>query len=226
MSVSPVSQNPPVEAVRRPFEWYSVSKRALDLVLGTIACVFALPFVVVAAVAIAVEGGGPVFFRQERVGLGGKAFTMWKLRTMVVGNDDKLHREYVRAMLSGECSLESGASGLHKLDDRRVTRVGRILRRTSIDELPQLLNVLRGNMSLVGPRPCLAWEVALYTPADLVRFDVKPGMTGLWQVSGRSRLPMTRALELDRAYALRRSLLTDIKILVKTIPAVLERDAA
>jgi lipopolysaccharide/colanic/teichoic acid biosynthesis glycosyltransferase len=129
-------------------------------------------------------------------------------------------------MLSGECSLETGASGLHKLDDDRITRVGRILRRTSIDELPQLLNVLRGEMSLVGPRPCLPWEVELYAPADQVRFDVKPGMTGLWQVSGRSRLPMTRALELDRAYALDRSLLTDLKILLKTIPAVLERDAA
>ena len=129
-------------------------------------------------------------------------------------------------MLSGESSLEAGASGLHKLDDRRVTRVGGFLRRTSIDELPQLLNVLRGEMSLVGPRPCLPWEVALYSPADQVRFNVKPGMTGLWQVSGRSRLPMTHALELDRAYALHRSLRADLKILAKTIPAVLERDAA
>jgi lipopolysaccharide/colanic/teichoic acid biosynthesis glycosyltransferase len=226
MSVSPVSQNPPVEAVRRAFDWYSVSKRTLDLVLGTIACVLAWPLVAVAAVAIAIESGGPVFFRHERVGVGGTRFTMWKLRTMVAGNDDQVHREYVRAMLSGDCSLETGASGLHKLDDDRITRVGRILRRTSIDELPQLLNVLRGEMSLVGPRPCLPWEVELYAPVDRVRFDVKPGMTGLWQVSGRSRLPMTRALELDRAYALHRSLLTDLKILIKTIPALLERDAA
>lgn len=226
MSVSPVSQSPPVEAVRRAFDWYGVSKRTLDLVLGTIACVVAWPLVAVAAVAIAIETGGPVFFRHERVGIGGTTFTMWKLRTMVAGNDDKVHREYVRAMLSGDCSLEAGASGLHKLDDDRITRVGRILRRASIDELPQLLNVLRGEMSLVGPRPCLPWEVELYAPVDRVRFDVKPGMTGLWQVSGRSRLPMTRALELDRAYALHRSLLTDLKILIKTIPAVLERDAA
>jgi lipopolysaccharide/colanic/teichoic acid biosynthesis glycosyltransferase len=226
MSVSPVSQNPPVETVRRAFDWYSISKRTVDLVLGTIALVLALPSVLVAAVAIAIEGGGPVFFRQQRVGMGGRTFTMWKLRTMVVGNDDKVHREYIRAMLSGEGSLETAASGFHKLDDLRVTSVGRILRRTSIDELPQLLNVLRGDMSLVGPRPCLPWEVELYAPVDQVRFDVKPGMTGLWQVSGRSRLPMTRALELDRAYALHRSLLTDLKILLKTIPAVLERDAA
>jgi lipopolysaccharide/colanic/teichoic acid biosynthesis glycosyltransferase len=226
MSVSPVSQNPPVDAVRRALDWYSVTKRVLDLVLGLVACLFALPFVAAAAVAVAIEGGGPVFFRQERVGVDGTTFTMWKLRTMAVDNDDTVHREYVRAMLAGEQSIEAGASGLHKLDDDRITRVGRVLRRTSIDELPQLLNVLRGDMSLVGPRPCLQWEVELYAPLDRVRFDVKPGMTGLWQVSGRSRLPMSRALELDRAYALQRSLLTDLKILVKTIPAVLERDAA
>jgi lipopolysaccharide/colanic/teichoic acid biosynthesis glycosyltransferase len=226
MSVSPVSQNPPVDTVRRAFDGYGVSKRILDLLLGTIACVFALPFVAVAAVAIAIESGAPVFYRHGRVGLDGRTFTMWKLRTMVCGNDDKEHREYVRAMLTGESSLEASASGLHKLDDHRVTRVGAFLRRTSIDELPQLLNVLRGEMSLVGPRPCLPWEVELYSPADRVRFDVKPGMTGLWQVSGRSRLPMTHALELDRAYALHRSLRADIKILLKTIPAVLERDAA
>ena len=145
---------------------------------------------------IAIESGGPVFFRQRASGNRRPTFTMWKLRTMVAGNDDKVHREYVRAMLSGDCSLEAGASGLHKLDDDRITRVGRILRRASIDELPQLLNVLRGEMSLVGPRPCLPWEVELYAPVDRVRFDVKPGMTGLWQVSGRSRLaddPCARA---------------------------------
>ena len=226
MSVSPLAEDPPVEADRRSVDWYSFSKRALDLLLGGIAFLFALPVVTLAAVATAIDSPGPVFFRQERVGVRGRTFTMWKLRTMVAGNDDTVHREYVRAMLSGDASLEEGASGLHKLDDRRITCVGRILRRTSIDELPQLLNVLRGDMSLVGPRPCLPWEVELYSPANRIRFDVKPGMTGLWQVSGRSRLPMTRALELDRAYALRRSLLTDLKILLKTIPAVLERDAA
>ena len=226
MTLTPVSQNPPVDSVRRALDWYSFSKRIIDLVLGTIAFLLALPIVIAAAVAVTIESGGPSFFRQERVGLGGRTFTMWKLRTMVCGNDDTEHRAYIRAMLSGEQSLEAGASGLHKLDDRRITRVGAFLRRTSIDELPQLLNVIRGEMSLVGPRPCLPWEVELYSPADQVRFDVKPGMTGLWQVSGRSRLPMTHALELDRAYALHRSLRADIKILLKTIPAVLERDAA
>jgi lipopolysaccharide/colanic/teichoic acid biosynthesis glycosyltransferase len=225
LTLTPVSQNPPVDSVRRALDWYSFSKRVIDLVLGTIAFLLALPIVIAAAVAVTIESGGPSFFRQERVGLGGRTFTMWKLRTMVCGNDDTEHREYIRAMLSGG-SLEAGASGLHKLDDRRITRVGAFLRRTSIDELPQLLNVIRGEMSLVGPRPCLPWEVELYSPADQVRFDVKPGMTGLWQVSGRSRLPMTHALELDRAYALHRSLRADIKILLKTIPAVLERDAA
>jgi lipopolysaccharide/colanic/teichoic acid biosynthesis glycosyltransferase len=203
------------------------AKRVLDVSLGAIALVLSAPLLVLAAIAIRISSHGPVLFRQQRIGQAGKPFTMWKFRTMRVTNDDSAHRAYVRAMLLGGEYPQPGRLGLHKLDDDRVTALGRLLRRTSVDELPQLFNVLRGDMSLVGPRPALPWEVELFSPVDLVRFDVKPGITGLWQVSGRSRLTMRQALELDRAYVTEQSLLLDLKILLKTLPVVLvARDAA
>jgi lipopolysaccharide/colanic/teichoic acid biosynthesis glycosyltransferase len=152
---------------------------------------------------------------------------MWKLRSMYAENDDAVHREYVRSMFASGRPHDPQLSGLHKLDDDRITPVGRFLRRTSIDELPQLFNVLCGNMSLVGPRPALPWEVELFEALGGIRAQVKPGITGLWQVSGRSRLTMSEALELDCLYAQKPSLQLDLKILIKTIPAVLAaRDAA
>jgi lipopolysaccharide/colanic/teichoic acid biosynthesis glycosyltransferase len=199
----------------------SRSKRAMDIVLGVVALVVLTPVLAVVALAVRVSSRGPVLFRQERVGRGGRHFTMLKFRTMRVGADDAAHRAYVRAMFNPGAQVEVAASGLHKLDDDRVTRVGAFLRRTSLDEIPQLVNVLTGSMSLVGPRPVLIWEVELFGAADHVRFQVKPGMTGLWQVSGRSKLPMTRALELDREYVARQGFLFDVKIILKTIPSVL-----
>jgi lipopolysaccharide/colanic/teichoic acid biosynthesis glycosyltransferase len=206
---------------------YVVAKRALDLVLGAILLILVAPLLAAAALAISVSSRGPVFLKQERVGYLGKTFAMWKLRTMYADNDDSVHREYVRSMFASDRPVDPQLSGLHKLDDDRITRVGRLLRRASIDELPQLFNVLRGNMSLVGPRPALPWEVELFAALGGVRAQVKPGMTGLWQVSGRSQLTMSEALELDCLYAQMPSLLLDLKILVKTIPVVLAvRDAA
>src|SRR4051794_7519426 len=141
--------------------------------------------------------------------------------------DQTVHRNYVRRELSGEDPREPDGSGLFKLDrDHRVTPVGRILRSSSLDELPQLINVLRGEMSLVGPRPALDWELELYQPHHHERFEVKPGITGLWQVCGRSRLPMTKALDLDVEYVRRRSLGLDLWILVRTVPAVLGLETA
>jgi lipopolysaccharide/colanic/teichoic acid biosynthesis glycosyltransferase len=205
---------------------YVVAKRALDLVLGTALLILVAPLLAGAALAILVSSRGPVFLRQERVGYLGKTFKMWKLRSMYAGNDDSLHREYVRSMFADDRSQNPQLSGLHKLDDDRITPIGRSLRRTSIDELPQLLNVLRGDMSLVGPRPALPWEIELFAALGGVRAKVKPGMTGLWQVSGRSRVTMREALELDCVYAQEPSLLLDLKILFKTIPVVLAgRDA-
>src|SRR5207248_8239076 len=135
--------------------------------------------------------------RQTRIGYRQRPFVMLKFRSMSVNCADEIHRDFVSRMLTGEDPRTAG-QGLYKLGgDRRVTPLGRILRATSLDELPQLLNVLRGEMALVGPRPVLSWEVELYEPRHLQRFDVLPGITGLWQVSGRSRLTMTEALELD-----------------------------
>jgi lipopolysaccharide/colanic/teichoic acid biosynthesis glycosyltransferase len=207
--------------------FYRAGKRALDIVLGLVALLIAAPFLLCAALAIAATSTGPVFFRQERVGHRGRTFRIWKLRTMHQNTDDSAHRAYVRSMFTEDRSLEPRRTGLHKLDDDRVTPVGRLLRRTSIDELPQLFNVLRGDMSLVGPRPALPWEVELFGPSEGVRCQVKPGITGLWQVSGRSRLTMREALDLDCDYARKPSLLLDLRILFKTIPVVLaRRDAA
>ncbi len=198
----------------------SAVKRGIDVGLGMVALVLLSPVFVLVAVAVRFSSNGPVLFRQERVGRGQRPFTMLKFRTMHVGLDDAKHRAYVRAMLTGE-DFEAAQSGLHKLDDDRITSVGRVRRRMSLDELPQLLNVIAGSMSLVGPRPVLPWEVELLDEVDHVRFEVKPGMTGLWQVSGRSRLPMSKAFQLDREYVAEQSFLLDLKILLKTLPAVL-----
>jgi lipopolysaccharide/colanic/teichoic acid biosynthesis glycosyltransferase len=164
--------------------------------------------------------GGPVF-RQVRVGRDEETFVMYKFRTMYAGCDDRVHRELVRRVLLGS-PPPVGTRGLCKLvNDPRVTRVGRVLRKCSLDELPQLLNVLRGDMALVGPRPVLPWEAVLLKPEHRGRFAVRPGITGLWQVSGRSRLTMTEALDLDLEYVRTRSFWLDLRILLRTVPVVL-----
>jgi lipopolysaccharide/colanic/teichoic acid biosynthesis glycosyltransferase len=152
---------------------------------------------------------------------------MLKLRSMYVGNDDEMHRAYVSGMLAGEQGAPAQDGALYKLvGDPRVTPLGAWLRRTSLDELPQLVNVVRGEMSLVGPRPMLTWEAELLAEPFRPRFTVKPGMTGLWQVSGRSRLSMRIALELDVEYARRPSTLADLGILLRTVPALFRGGAS
>ena len=136
--------------------------------------------------AVRLEDRGPALFRQERVGLSGSRFTLLKFRTMLQGGDDRALRDLIARELRGEDTVVNGSSKLD--DDRRVTRVGAFLRRTSLDELPQLINVLRGDMTLVGPRPCLRWEAEMFPAEYASRFTVRPGLTGLWQVSGRSTL--------------------------------------
>jgi lipopolysaccharide/colanic/teichoic acid biosynthesis glycosyltransferase len=199
--------------------------RCLDLAGAIVALVMAAPLMAMAAMAIRVTSPGPVIFRQPRVGMRGRSFAVLKFRSMHHGADPEAHRQFVRSAVAGE-SREPGAALCKLVDDARVTRVGRLLRKLSIDELPQLFNVLKGDMRLVGPRPALAFEVEMYEPWQRRRLDVKPGMTGLWQVSGRSMLPYHEMLRLDVRYVDTWSLGQDVIILLRTAPALLRREAA
>lgn len=193
----------------------------IDLVASLGLIILVAPLLLLLWLLVRLTSRGPALFRQERLGRERKPFTVLKFRSMHIGNDDRIHRDYVTGLLCADAAAPAGDSGLFKLDaDPRVTRVGVWLRRTSLDELPQLINVLRGEMSLVGPRPVLSWEAQLFPEAYQRRFAVKPGITGLWQVSGRSRLSMRTALELDVEYVLRRSLALDLSILLRTGPAL------
>lgn len=200
---------------------YAVPKRAIDVAAACVLLHVLAPLLLVLAAAIRLTSPGPAIFRQERVGRDERPFMVWKFRTMHVHNDDRVHRRYVERLLTEDTPPDGGQPGVYKLAaDPRVTRVGAFLRRTSLDELPQLVNVLNGTMSLVGPRPALQWEVELYRPVHRQRFLVKPGMTGLWQVSGRNTVGMRAALDIDVEYVRRRSLGLDLSILLKTIPAM------
>ena len=202
-------------------------KRALDIALASVLIVITGPLLLLLWCLVRSTSAGPAFFRQERLGRDMRPFTMLKLRSMYVGNDDRMHRAYVTGMLAGRQEAQPRVGALFKLaDDPRVTPLGAWLRRTSLDELPQLINVLRGDMSLVGPRPMLPWEARLLAEPFRPRFTVKPGITGLWQVSGRSRLSMRRALELDVEYVLCRGILLDLAILARTVPALFRGGAS
>jgi lipopolysaccharide/colanic/teichoic acid biosynthesis glycosyltransferase len=201
---------------------YLGAKRSVDLVLAAPALLLLSPLMGLVALLVRLTSPGPALFRQTRIGRDGQPFTMLKFRTMTNGCSDELHRDYVRQLLSDDPPKSSTSNQLYKLgDDPRCTGIGRFLRRTSIDELPQLLNVLRGDMSLVGPRPVLPWEAELLQDRYAHRFRVSQGMTGLWQTSGRSTLTMRQALDLDLAYVARCGLLLDLRILLKTALVVL-----
>jgi lipopolysaccharide/colanic/teichoic acid biosynthesis glycosyltransferase len=207
------------------------ARRALDIaVAGTVLLVLS-PLLAAIALAIRLESRGPVVFRQRRVGRGQRQFTVLKFRTMRTGADAAPHREYVRALIEQTTGAQrrTAAGGcerplLYKLSvDDRVTGVGRFLRSWSLDELPQLVNVLRGEMALVGPRPVIPYEVEHYPDTYLRRFAVKPGLTGLWQVSGRNERTYDEMVRFDIEYAQSASLLLDLRILVRTLPVVLGR---
>jgi lipopolysaccharide/colanic/teichoic acid biosynthesis glycosyltransferase len=201
-----------------------MSKRLFDLAVAIPALVLFAPLFAIAAVLVKMSSPGPVFFRQSRVGLHGEPFTMLKFRTMVVNDDDSALREIIRLELAGERS--AGAGGFKIENDTRITRVGKWLRATSIDELPQLVNVVRGEMSIVGPRPALDWEAEMFPSEYRRRTDVPPGITGLWQVSGRSNLATPDMLRLDLEYVDNSSLAMDVRILVGTIPTLVRGDGA
>jgi lipopolysaccharide/colanic/teichoic acid biosynthesis glycosyltransferase len=192
-------------------------KRPLDLLITVPTLLALLPLVGILALLVRLESRGPAFYGQERIGRHGQPFRMWKLRTMRAGCGQECHREAAATWFAGR---PSGA-GYKSLRDPRITRAGRVLRRTSLDELPQLLNVLLGDMSLVGPRPAIGYELHHYWPEYYGRQDVPPGLTGLWQVSGRHRLSAAEMMRLDLRYVREASLWLDLSILFKTVPAVL-----
>lgn len=202
---------------------YLRMKRLLDIIFCLL-ILLPLCFVIgIVAVFIWVDSEGPVFYRQKRVGLNGVEFIMYKFRSMHVNNDDSFHRQAIAEYMSGQ-KLNSDATSdasYKRTDDPRITRVGRFIRKTSIDELPQFFNVLRGEMTLVGPRPPLSYEVEKYSSYDWLRLAGKPGLTGIWQVYGRSRVTFQNMVEMDIEYLQQQSLWKDLKLIVLTIPVML-----
>lgn len=206
-------------------------KRAMDIVGSTLALILAAPVFVVIAIAIKVTSEGPILFRQRRIGQHGKSFVFLKFRSMKVGNDASVHKDYVKKLISGKAERHQSngnGQGVFKLtSDSRITKVGAFLRKTSLDELPQFINVLKGDMSLVGPRPPIPYEVEAYDVWHRRRLlEAKPGITGLWQVSGRSRVTFDEMVRLDLRYARSSSPWMDLKILLRTPIAVVLGDGA
>ena len=201
-------------------------KRVMDIIGSLLALIICAPLLATIALAIKVSSKGPVFFKQKRVGHYGKVFTFLKFRSMHLNNDPSVHREYVANLIAGRAvrlPSNGNGDGVYKLtNDKRITQVGKFLRRSSLDELPQFLNVLKGDMSLVGPRPAIPYEVASYQTWHRRRLlEVKPGITGLWQVNGRNRIEFDEMVRLDLQYAKGWSPWLDIKILLRTPRAVL-----
>jgi exopolysaccharide biosynthesis polyprenyl glycosylphosphotransferase len=206
-------------------------KRAMDIVGSSMALLFASPLFFAIAIAIKLTSKGPIFFRQERVGQHGRTFMFLKFRSMYVNNDAAVHKEWFTKFRSGQAERHptngKGKGSFKMTNDPRVTRVGKLLRRTSLDEIPQFINVLRGEMSLVGPRPPIPYEVEDYLAWHRGRIlEAKPGLTGLWQVNGRSRVTFDEMVRLDLQYARTWSIWLDIKILLKTPKAVIMGDGA
>jgi lipopolysaccharide/colanic/teichoic acid biosynthesis glycosyltransferase len=216
-------------------------KRGVDLIAGIALIVLLLPLLLVIALVIRFDSRGPVLFRQSRLGRDMEPFTVLKVRTMAVDSSSELHERYIAELagsrLNGNGSGNGNGNGRHRENGNgadsikkltaapRVTRVGRFLRRTSIDELPQLFNVVGGSMSLIGPRPALEYEIQYYSPLHFKRFDVRPGITGLWQVSGRNRLDFHEMLDLDAKYSQEATLATDVGILARTPTAAFRHGA-
>lgn len=191
----------------------AAARRALDLVVSSSTLLLLLPLFAVIALLIRFDSPGPVLFIQRRVGKGGREFPVFKFRSMYMDAEQRLD------ILLG--ANERTGPVFKMRQDPRVTRVGRVLRKLSLDELPQLLNILRGEMSLVGPRPALPREVALYSPEQHLRLSVTPGLTGLWQVSGRANLSFEQSMDLDLEYIRRQSFALNLVLLARTVPAVL-----
>jgi lipopolysaccharide/colanic/teichoic acid biosynthesis glycosyltransferase len=201
----------------RAMDWDGALRRGLDIIVASAALVFLLPLFCVLGLAIFIQDGGPVFYGQERVGRGGRSFRCWKFRSMVVDAGARL-----QTLLATSPAARAEWERDHKLKcDPRITVLGSFLRRSSLDELPQLLNILIGEMSVVGPRPIVAAEVVRYGARFRHYCRVKPGLTGLWQVSGRNDTSYSRRVALDTVYVRNQSAALNIKIILSTVPAII-----
>jgi lipopolysaccharide/colanic/teichoic acid biosynthesis glycosyltransferase len=215
--------------------WQAAVRRTADILVSGTTLLLTSPILIAVAIAIRLDSRGPAIFRQKRIGRGERQFTLLKFRSMRADANPKLHRDYVTALIhnsspngsngaNGAAPENGSEGGLYKLAvDDRITGVGRFIRKWSLDELPQLFNVLSGDMTLVGPRPVIPYEVAEYPLWYRTRFSVKPGLTGLWQVSGRNRRTYEEMVRLDIEYAQRRSLKLDLSILLRTPWTLLSR---
>jgi lipopolysaccharide/colanic/teichoic acid biosynthesis glycosyltransferase len=217
---------PDLQPHGKPRWLHSAGKRMIDIVLSSFALLILLPLFLLIVAVLRSTSKGPALFRQERIGQFGRRFTLLKFRSMQISNRSTIHEQYVRKLIRGDLGVPD--SGVFKIQsDPRVTRVGRLLRKTSLDELPQFWNVLIGEMSLVGPRPPVPYEVEVYDIWHRRRvLEAKPGITGLWQVTGRSRTCFDDMVRLDLRYTQSSSLWLDLKILLQTPRAVIAGDGA
>lgn len=202
---------------------YLRTKRIFDVIFTLLILLPLCIFITVIAFLIRLDSKGPVFYRQRRVGLNGVEFNMFKFRSMYVNCDQAAHRQAVVQYMNGQKlnDNERGDKPYKQVDDPRITRIGRFIRKTSIDELPQFFNVLHGEMTLVGPRPPLPYEVELYSMHDRLRLSGKPGLTGTWQVYGRSRVTFKGMVEMDIDYLQHPSFWEDLKLIAQTIPVMI-----
>jgi lipopolysaccharide/colanic/teichoic acid biosynthesis glycosyltransferase len=230
MEVSQVQTNYVTVSVKRPYE--NVVKRVLDVVVATLALALLWPVMLLIAVLIRLDSKGPAFFVQKRIGKNGQPFSIYKFRTMTHNLDQTAHKKFMQAYIkgnmgSGECSKNGSSDVVYKpFSQAQVTRVGKVLRKASLDELPQLFNILKGEMSLVGPRPNVPYEVEAYKEWHMERLRVLPGITGLAQVNGRSALDFDSISRYDIEYVRRMSVGLDIKILIQTVTSVLKANGA
>jgi lipopolysaccharide/colanic/teichoic acid biosynthesis glycosyltransferase len=208
----PLKRTPGTETTELP-RW----KRAIDITFSLAAMPMLAFCTLLTATVMALVSPGPVLFRQERVGYRGRRFKCYKFRTMHAGADSTIHREHCDQLISSNAPMVK----MDAREDSRLIPGGRLIRASGLDELPQVINVLRGEMSLVGPRPCVFYEYEKYLPWQRARFDAMPGLTGLWQVSGKNRTTFDEMIRLDLQYAEHRSLWLDLKIMAKTVPALL-----
>jgi lipopolysaccharide/colanic/teichoic acid biosynthesis glycosyltransferase len=226
----------PVSVRKKSGVLYIWTKRALDIAGSSLLLVLLSPLLLIVSLAIKLDSPGPVLFIQQRVGSKRtkkdpaswerRPFRIYKFRSMFHESDESLHEKYIKEFVNGNVEASDDRAKFKLNGDRRITRVGRFIRRASIDELPQLLNVWKGEMSLVGPRPVPQYEVDEYLPWHYERLDALPGMTGFWQVHGRGRVEFDEMMRMDIEYVRAQSIWLDLKLLLLTIPAVLRGSGA